>query len=812
MFDGERLIGLDIETSNGLGQGSLDARDPKSFIALMQFSFEDGEIRVMRANDGMNLLKELNTINTRFIIHNAFFELDWFLHKYDFPIHTMKVWCPMTASQVLNSGKHIPDKASWMTSRLNKKNLDYLGKWSPLVHEFEDNIDDSKTAKFSHNLQATVFRYAGGALVEKDQGNSDWANPNLTEEQLRYAKDDVRYLIEIARNQWNFVQKLGLEKVINLEMSLIPATVEMKKNGMKIDTEKWEESALDYKQKALELEEKLNRIMGLELARREGSVSLFGSIIPKAFNVSSASQVAHYFNLPSADETHLREIMDEDPLIKDIIEYKEYFKISSTYGKNYLKFLDPEDNRIHSMLVQTETATGRYCISKGTMIEVIRDVSQHPKGIPIENVKPGDLVYTYDDNLNLTIKPVLWSGKTGHKKVIRVHWIGQGNKHRGFIDLTPEHRVRKTSGEYVEAKDLTVGDSVMALSRRLTHGYQRLWATGVGEIQKEHRFIYETLSGNSLTPGHHIHHKDGNKSNNTPDNLEVMTHSEHTRKHAKMNWKLNKDKMLNSARENIKIASNALKEKYKDKPKPNSLNLEKDWMLKVLWENSGKPTAFRDVYGIDYETAQKYMKLHNINHKEISDNFNGNGEFITQELVDEARNVYKKEGQISAQKKIALGYYRFKAAQKEFYPDEKIYNHKITSIEVLDQSVDVYDLEIQDTHNFIANEICVHNSSRKPNLQNVPRDMLKGFLTVDKNKILLTVDYSSMESRILAYAADDEAFIRAVNSEDVHWENAKNIFKLPENSTKNDNYYIEAFKKNIPGNELRRMAKGVSFG
>jgi len=465
VIENEILIGLDIETSNGLGKGSLDSRDPHSFIALMQFSLGEGEenIRVLRAEEGMRFLRELNKPNTRFIIHNAFFELDWFIHKYNFPIHTLNVWCPMTASQILNAGKNIPDKASWISTRLNKKNIEYLGKWDPLLHEDIDNIEDVKTAKFTHNLQATIYRYANNVIVEKDQGNSDWANANLTEEQIRYAKDDVRYLIEVARNQWNFIKKFGLEKTIELEMSLIPATVEMKKTGMKIDTLKWEESALDYKKRALDLDSNLIEGMGKELARRVGTISLFGSLIPRSFNVSSSSQVASYFNLPSADEAHLRELIDKDPIVTEILDYKEYFKISSTYGKNYLKFLDPEDERIHSMLVQTETATGRF-------------------------------------------------------------------------------------------------------------------------------------------------------------------------------------------------------------------------------------------------------------------------------------------------------------------------------------------------------------SSRKPNLQNVPRDMLKGFLTVDKNKILLTVDYSSMESRILAYAAEDKSFIDAVNSEDVHWENAKNIFKLPKNATKKDVFYVDSFKKNIAGDELRRMAKGVSFG
>jgi len=463
MIENETLVGLDIETSNGLGSGSLNSRDKNSSIALMQFSFEDSQIRICRAEEGMRLLSALNDRGTRFIIHNASFELDWFIHKYNFPIHTMKIWCPMTASQIINAGKEIPDEASWISSKMSKKNNDHLGKWNPLIREDDENIANAKTAKFTHNLQATVFRYADGVILEKDQAVSDWAAEPLSEEQIRYAKDDVRYLIQVARNQWEFVKKFGMERVIQLEMELIPATVEMKKNGVKIDLNNWKKSSLEYKEKADKLEVNLNHRMGLELSRREGAVSLFGTIIPKSFKVSSASQLAKYFNIESADEAHLRDISDTDPIINEILEYKECFKISSTYGDNYLGFLDRDDSRIHSMLVQTETATGRF-------------------------------------------------------------------------------------------------------------------------------------------------------------------------------------------------------------------------------------------------------------------------------------------------------------------------------------------------------------SSRKPNLQNIPRDMLKGFITVDEGNILVTADYSSMESRILAYAAEDENFIRSVNSEDVHWENAKNIFKLPENSTKKEIFYVESFKKNIPGDELRRMAKGVSFG
>lgn len=47
----------------------------------------------------------------------------------------------------------------------------------------------------------------------------------------------------------------------------------------------------------------------------------------------------------------------------------------------------------------------------------------------------------------------------------------------------------------------------------------------------EHRAVAETKLGRALKPGEIVHHKDGDKHNNEPSNLEVMTQSEHARAH-----------------------------------------------------------------------------------------------------------------------------------------------------------------------------------------------------------------------------------------------------------------------------------------
>lgn len=47
----------------------------------------------------------------------------------------------------------------------------------------------------------------------------------------------------------------------------------------------------------------------------------------------------------------------------------------------------------------------------------------------------------------------------------------------------------------------------------------------------EHRLMAEQMLGRRLQPDEDVHHKDGDKANNSPDNLEVILHSDHTRRH-----------------------------------------------------------------------------------------------------------------------------------------------------------------------------------------------------------------------------------------------------------------------------------------
>ena len=48
-----------------------------------------------------------------------------------------------------------------------------------------------------------------------------------------------------------------------------------------------------------------------------------------------------------------------------------------------------------------------------------------------------------------------------------------------------------------------------------------------------HREMYKFYTGQEIPQGYHVHHKDGNKDNNTMENFELLSNSEHSRRHGK---------------------------------------------------------------------------------------------------------------------------------------------------------------------------------------------------------------------------------------------------------------------------------------
>jgi DNA polymerase I-like protein with 3'-5' exonuclease and polymerase domains len=426
------------------------------------------------------------------------------------------------------------------------------------------------------------------------------------------------------------------------------------------------------------------------------------------------------------------------------------------YGANYLKHV------AHDGLVHTRyrvVRSGRLaCVAAGTPVEVLRDVRARPAGVPIEEVRAGDWAYCYDDQLRLALRRVVASRRTGHRAVVRVHWAGQWRRSEGHVDLTPEHRVRKVDGSWVRADDLRPGDRVLSLSRGVSSwGYARLYPTRQPEITREHRFVWAQIHARDPLP-EHVHHEDGNPLNNVPGNLLGMTSSAHASEHGRR-----ASPELRARRAGFLAAHRAANPEAHLRHlalarEACRLNLGPTEVTRALEENGWSVTKAARACGRDFATFKAYVAAAGLDLRML-------------------RQLAKPERW--SERKRANHPRRYRTG----------YNHEVLRVEDLPGEVDVYDLEVEGEHNFIAGGVCVHNS-RDPNLQNLkkPDDDIEDEVddlgvwaracwVVPEGHVLLELDYAQHELRTACLLSGDEAMAAAFASgHDFHRATAARTF------------------------------------
>ena len=259
-----------------------------------------------------------------------------------------------------------------------------------------------------------------------------------------------------------------------------------------------------------------------------------------------------------AEYDELLEKMDSD-LGKVILEYRGWQKAVSAGYQAYLNVVSP-DGRVRTEYTTHVTRTGRLsCVAPDTLIDMPRDMTKYPDGVPISEVKAGDWVYSFDMNMELTLRQVKWAGPTKVDKTIIVTFENSDGEQRK-LQCTPDHLVRLYNGDWRHAAYLLKnyastsradGPRVLSMVRRSWHqpgkndNYLTFfphsnsrhtppsvvegarYGSSSGGKNKEHRWVMSQVLGKALSTKWDVNHIDGNKVNNHPSNLEYVSVSQH---------------------------------------------------------------------------------------------------------------------------------------------------------------------------------------------------------------------------------------------------------------------------------------------
>ena len=146
----------------------------------------------------------------------------------------------------------------------------------------------------------------------------------------------------------------SLDLFYNIDMPTVEVLSDMQWNGMYVDKEELEQFGKELTSKL----EKITKII-YEMAGEEfniNSTKQLGEILFEKMKLPVIKKTKSGY---STDVDVLEKLKKEDPIIEQILEYRQLMKLNSTYVEGLKPYINIKTNRIHSFFHQTITATGR---------------------------------------------------------------------------------------------------------------------------------------------------------------------------------------------------------------------------------------------------------------------------------------------------------------------------------------------------------------------------------------------------------------------------------------------------------------------
>ncbi len=211
------------------------------------------------------------------------------------------------------------------------------------------------------SLDKVVSKYCGSADVDKSERNQ-FIHMNgrpFTEKQIVYGANDVKHLIPIMGKQIEEANKWQLMPVIGLENKTCVALADIEYNGAYLDKDEWLALANKAENKMKEYEKKLDS-MALTDERLKPYIKkyvqgdLFGGEIKKLdIKWSSPTQVEKVFKtmgleIDGSGALEVAKYQNKEPLVKAFLDFKKEQKLTTTYGEDFLKYINPRTGRVHT--------------------------------------------------------------------------------------------------------------------------------------------------------------------------------------------------------------------------------------------------------------------------------------------------------------------------------------------------------------------------------------------------------------------------------------------------------------------------------
>ncbi len=207
----------------------------------------------------------------------------------------------------------------------------------------------------SHTLDFISLRYGNKFLKKKQDLIKEFKKKKIGGEKIknelaRYVQTDI-YLYTKLKTR---LEDEGMEELFyNIEMPLLSVLARMEKSGILLEKGFFNNLSEEYEKNICDVEKNIYDIAGETFNVR--STKQLQQVLFEKLKLNPPRRIKTGF---STDSETLLILSSKHELPKEILKYRELYKLKSTYIDTLPKLAD-KNGRVHTTFVQTTTATGR---------------------------------------------------------------------------------------------------------------------------------------------------------------------------------------------------------------------------------------------------------------------------------------------------------------------------------------------------------------------------------------------------------------------------------------------------------------------
>lgn len=192
------------------------------------------------------------------------------------------------------------------------------------------------------------------------------------EEVYEYASEDADVTLKLKNILAKEINEKGFTKLFKeIEMPLVPVLARMEIEGARIDTNSLKETSRLFTEKMNVIEKSIRETAGEEI--NISSPKQIGELLFDKLKLSDKAKKTKTGQYVTSEEV-LNTLVGKHPVVQQILDYRGYKKLLSTYIDALPELINPRTGKIHTSYNQAVTTTGRLSSSNPNLQNIpIRD-------------------------------------------------------------------------------------------------------------------------------------------------------------------------------------------------------------------------------------------------------------------------------------------------------------------------------------------------------------------------------------------------------------------------------------------------------